>query len=336
MLAQRVSRLWFVSVVAAFVLLGVPGTASAAPPTCDEPARVLYQLPAGLTWTHPRADCTDPDGDPINIEISEPPEFGTFDPPGAIPINQIRTYTANADAAGNRDSMKFRAVTPNGEASPDFQVDVWILPAHSAPTCKDLTLDVKAGASVAIAPVCVDADGDDYALRVTKAPAHGTYDPVRGVYTAAPRYAGKDTMTFVAVDEWRLVSAARTVTLNVKSAPGAPPLVRDKTAPTLTLRARKKSSLRRGIRLTATASEAGRMALEVTVGRKTAQRAEIDTRVGSLVRNLAAGKTNFKLKLYRKARRELADLRRVRVKIVARLVDAAGNVRTKRLRITLK
>jgi Bacterial Ig domain len=339
MLAQRVSRLWFGSVVAGLVLFGAAGTASAAPPTCDEPARVLYQLPAGTKWTHPRADCTDPDGDAISIEISEPPKFGKFDPPGTIPIDDVRFYTANPDAAGNRDTMKWRAVTRDGMSDP-FQVDVWILPANSQPTCSDLALNVQAGASVAIAPECVDADGDTFVLRVIKAPQHGTYDPVRGIYTAAARFAGQDTMTFKVRDEWRLESDERSVTITVTQAPGQPAATGDKTAPTLTLAAKSpqpsRKALRRGIRLTATASEPGRVAIEALIGDKLAQKLGIETRVGSLTRNLKAGKATFKLRLYRKVRADLADVKRVRLRLVARMVDAAGNLRTKRLRVTLE
>ena len=222
MLAQRVSRLWFGSVVAGFVLLGTAGTASAAPPTCPgENARTLDELPAGVTCTHPQAKCSDADGDPITIEITEPPEFGTFEPAGPLPINEIRRYTANADAAGSRDSMKWQAVSADGR-SDEYQVDVWILPANSVPVCKDLALNVQAGTSVVIAPECVDADGDSMRLRVKKAPDHGTYDAVRETYTAAARYAGQDTMTFEVVDGWRQVSAEHKITITVASAPGGP------------------------------------------------------------------------------------------------------------------
>jgi hypothetical protein len=339
MLAQRVSRLWLLSVVAGFILLGGPGTASAAPPVCDEPERVLYQLPAGLKWTHPRASCTDPDGDPIRIEISEPSEFGTFDPPGRIPIDAVRTYQANADAAGKRDSMKFRAVTANGDASDEFQVDVWILPANSAPACNDLALTVQAGATVVIAPQCVDADGDSFELRVSKLPQHGTYDPVRGTYTAAPRFAGQDSMTFTVRDEWRLESHPRTVTITVGQTSGQPTATGDTTAPTLVLAAkspqRSRKALRRGIRLTAMAGEPGRVVIEALVGAKLAEKLGIETRVGSLARDLKAGKTTFKLRLYRKVRADLADIKRLRLRLVARMVDAAGNLRTTQLRVTL-
>jgi hypothetical protein len=87
----------------------------------------------------------------------------------------------------------------------------------------------------------------------------------------------------------------------------------------------------------ATASEAGRIAIEAFISPPTARRADIDDRrVGSLVRDVKAGKNTLKLKLYRKARTKLADLRRVKIQIVARLVDAAGNLRTKRLKLTLQ
>ena len=340
MLAQRVSRLWFGSVVAGFVLFGTAGTASAAPPTCPgENARTLYELPAGVTWTHPRAKCSDADGDPITIEITEPPEFGTFEPDGPLPINEIRRYTANADAAGSRDSMKWRAVTTDGQ-SDEYQVDVWILPANSVPVCKDLALNVQAGTSVVIAPECVDADGDSMRLRVKKAPDHGTYDAVRETYTAAARYAGQDTMTFEVVDSWRQVSAEHKITITVTQAPGQPTATGDNTAPTLTLSAkspqRARKALRGGIKLTARASEPGRVVIEALLTSTVAKKLGIDERVGSIARNLKAGKTTLKLKLYRKARADLADLRRFRLRFVARMVDAAGNLRTKRLRVTVQ
>jgi hypothetical protein len=340
MLAQRVSRLWFVSAVAGFVLLGAPGSASAAAPVCTDEARVLYQLPAGMTWTHPRASCTDADGDPITIEITQQPTYGTFDPPGPLPIDQVRMYTAKADAGGQRDTLKWRAVAQDG-ATDEFQVDVWIMPANNVPVCKDLALRVQAGTSVAVAPECTDADGDSFELRVTDAPDHGTYDPARGTYTAAARYAGPDSMTFVVVERyWRQLSAPRKVTITVVPTPGQPTATADKTAPMLALAGRSplrsRKALRRGIRFTATASEAGRIVVEALISEKLAQKLGIDTRVGSLARNVKAGKTRFKLKLYRKVRGELADAKRVRLRLVARMVDAAGNLSTERLRITLK
>jgi hypothetical protein len=335
---MSVQRGWFVSVVAVLLLPGMPATASAAPPQCAPEPR-LYELPAGLTWLHPRAPCVDPDGDPITIEIVDPPDFGSFQPDGPQPIDVERRYTAKPDAAGNRDSMKFVAVA-NGERSNEFQVDVWILPPHSAPVCKDLALSVQAGSSVAIAPDCVDPDGDTFTLSIRDAPGHGLYDPARRTYAAASRFAGQDSMTYVVVDEWKQVSAPRTITITVTPAPGQSTNTADKTAPTLELLARSPlrsgSALRRGIRLTATASEAGRVVIEALLARKTAHRLGIERRIGSLARDIRAGRTTLRLRLYRKARGSLATLERVRVRLVARMVDAAGNIGTRRLQITLE
>ena len=327
------SRIWFVSVAAGLFLLGVPASATAAAPVCAaDPA--LYELPAGLTWLNPRAPCTDADGDAITIQIADPPDFGSLAPDGPQPIDARRFYTANANAAGNRDSMKFVAVA-NGEQSNAFQIDVWILPAHHPPACKDLAVSVRAGSSVAIAPNCTDPDGDRFALSVVDAPKHGTYDPARHTYTAAPRYAGRDAMTFAVVDEWNLVSAKRKIAIAVTPRPGTR-LSRDRTAPRLRLKAmRSRSSLRRGIRLKATASEAGRIVIEALVGTGTALDLGIDRRVGTLARDLPAGKTSLRLRLDPGARAQLATLKRVRLRLVAHLVDAAGNLRTKRLRIRL-
>jgi hypothetical protein len=331
------SRISLISIAAGLLLLVLPGAANAAAPVCA-PDPALYELPAGLTWLNPQAPCTDADGDAITIEVVDAPDHGTLQPSDPQPINVRRFYTANAGAAGNRDSMKFAAVA-NGERSNEFQVDVWILPTHTAPVCKDLAVSVRAGSSVAIAPSCVDADGDTFVLSVRSAPKHGTYDPVRRTYTAARRFAGRDSMSFAVVDEWKLTSAQRNIAITVTPAPGQHPNTADKTRPQLELFARSplraRRALRRGVRLKATASEAGRLVVEAFVSDKTAQALGIDTRVGSLARNLSAGETKLRLRLYRDVRAPLATLERVRLKLVARMVDAAGNLRTKRMRIRL-
>jgi len=330
------SRIWFVAIAAGLILLGVTGTASAAVPVCA-PDPALYELPAGLTWLNPRAPCTDADGDAITVQVVDPPDHGTLAPGGAQPIDAKRFYTANADAAGMRDSMKFVAVA-NGEQSNEFQVDVWILPAHSAPVCKDLAVAVQAGSSVAIAPACVDPDGDAFTVSMRDAPTHGTYDPARRTYTAAARFAGRDSMTFAVVDEWHLAARPPKVTITVTPKPGQRALTGDKAAPRLKLVARsplRSRALRRGLRLTATASEPGRIVIEALVSRATAQDLGIDTHVGSLARDIGAGKTSLRLKLDRDARSRLATLKRVKLKLVARLVDDAGNLRTKRLRVKI-
>ena len=175
-------------------------------------------------------------------------------------------------------------------------------------------------------------------MSVREAPTHGTYDPARRTYTAAARFAGRDSMTFGVVDEWNLASAPHTVTITVTPAPGQPTLTADKAAPRLKLAVRpplRSRALRRGLRLTATANEPGRIVIEALISRTTARELGIDTRVGSLSRDIGAGKTSLKLKLYRDARNRLATLKRVKLKLVARMVDPAGNLRTKRLRVKI-
>ena len=226
-----------------------------------------------------------------------------------------------------------------GEKSKQFSVEVWILPTHYAPVCKDLAVTVQAGASVALAPECVDPDQDSFAMSDVGAPAHGTYDPATKRYTAAPRFAGQDSMTFTVVDEWGLKSAVRKIAITVTSG-SLPTATNDKAAPKLKLRARvalrARASVRRGIRFTATSSEPGRLVVEALIDGKLARRLGIARRIGSLARNLPAGDTTVKLKLYREARRHLAGLKRVKVKLIARIADAAGNVQTQRMRVTLK
>jgi hypothetical protein len=58
--------------------------------------------------------------------------------------------------------------------------------------------------------------------------------------------------------------------------------------------------------------------------------------VGSLARDIGIGKTVVNVKLSRKARSRLKRATRVKLRILAKLTDSAGNVRTETLRITLK
>ena len=74
--------------------------------------------------------------------------------------------------------------------------------------------------------------------------------------------------------------------------------------------------------------------IEALVGSATALDLGIDRRVGTLARDLAAGKTTFRLRLDRDVRAPLATLRRVRLRLIAHMVDTAGNVRTKRLTVS--
>lgn len=343
------ARLWFGTVLAGLALLAVPSAASAAPPVCDA-GPYLYDLPAGLTHVHPQAPCTDADGDPITVQVTDAPDYGTLEPPGTIANDEVRYYTANADAAGYRDTMTFVAVA-NGETSNAMTVDVVIKPANHVPVCADVAVSVQRGASVAVpAPACSDADGDEYQV-IHDRPAHGRFDAGSGRYTASGDFTGTDTMTFVAVDDWDTVSAKGTVRITVTPGPKSPGSPQqsassDRRAPRLTLEAPSSlaaslATLRAGIPFTARTNEAGRLLVRVYVNRRSARRHGLArgpgdrVLVGSLSRTITAGDTTARVKLSRRARARLDDAAGVKLSLIARISDAAGNARTTRLKITL-
>jgi Bacterial Ig domain len=351
MSAHRGPRLWYASLAIGIAMLLMPGSASASLPVCDG-GPFLYDLPAGQTHVNPRAPCTDADGDPITIEVRTPPHLGTLSPAGTIPIGEIRFYTANADA-GNlpapRDTMTFVAHA-GGEESTPVTVDVRIKPPDHAPVCDDLAVAVTSGHSAQIpAPHCVDPDNGAPKVIFDK-PAHGTYDVNTRRYTPKPGFTGKDTMTFAAVDYWHVSSEVGRITVSVgpgsgsgttPTSPGSP----DRRAPSLHINAPSSlelgAALRRGILFTARTNEAGRLAVKLYVGRKTARRFRLGKHpmdrvgVGKAARHIVAGKTVVRVKFSRKARARLKQAATVRLTLVVNLSDAAGNVRAKRVRIVL-
>jgi hypothetical protein len=157
-------------------------------------------------------------------------------------------------------------------------------------------------------------------------------------------------MTFAGVDYWKVSSKVGTVTIKVTkgSGPGGggstgPP---DTRAPRLVITVPPSldigSALVDGILFTARTNEASRLAASLYVSRRTARHlglrkhATKRVRVGRVVSHLIPGKTVVAVKLSRKARARLTDARRVRLTLVAKVSDAAGNVRTKRARIVLR
>jgi hypothetical protein len=351
MSAHRGPRLWYVSLAIGVALLLAPGTAGAAPPVCES-GPFLYDLPAGLTHLNPRAACTDPDGDPITIEVRTPPTLGTLSPDGTVAIGELRFYTANADAAtlpAPRDTMTFVAHA-GGEESNPLRLDVRILPPDQAPTCQDLAVSVDSGQSVRIpAPQCEDADNHAPSVVFDK-PAHGTYDAGSRRYTPNPGFTGTDRITFAAVDYWGVSSKVGRVTVTVKpgsgsgtTGPGAQS--RDRRAPRLVLRVPASlgldAALRRGILLSARTDEPGLLSVGLYVGRTTARHVGLRrhaakrVRVGRVSRHILAGKSVVRVRFSHRARSRLRHAGKVRLTLVARVSDAAGNARSRRARIAL-
>jgi hypothetical protein len=348
------NRVWYISLAIAVALLLHAAPARAAAPVCDA-GPFLYALPAGLTHVEPRAPCTDADGDAITIDVSTAPHLGTLSPAGAVPIGTVRFYTANADAASlpnPRDTMSFVA-TAGGEQSTPMRVDVKILPPNHAPVCTDVAVTVASGRSVHIpTPQCTDADNGIPTVVFDK-PAHGTYNAATGQYRPKAGFTGKDTMTFAAVDYWKVSSKVGTVTIKVTKASGtggggggggSSPA--DHKAPKLVITVPPNldlgSALADGIPFTARTNEDSRLAVSLYVSRRTARHLGLKKhprtrfRVGRVVSHLTPGSTVVTVKLSSRAQARMAGARRVRLTMVAKVSDAAGNVRTKHARPVLR
>ncbi len=87
-----------------------------AAPVCETPDPVDVRTGARRTVG---LHCSDDFGDPLNFEITDPPDLGTLDPPGDG-TSQFRTYTAGG-AAGD-DTFSYRATNASGTANIVTQV----------------------------------------------------------------------------------------------------------------------------------------------------------------------------------------------------------------------
>jgi hypothetical protein len=345
-----VKRVWQLGLAIAVVLFLHSAPARAAAPVCDG-GPFLFALPAGLTHVEPRAPCTDADGDTITVDVSTPPHLGTLSPAGALPIDTVRFYTADASAAtlpAPRDTMTFVAEA-GGQQSNPMRVDVKILPPDQAPVCSNVAVTVASGGSVHIpTPHCTDVDNAATTI-VFDAPAHGKYNAATGRYRPDAGFTGTDTMTFAGVDYWKVSSKVGTITIKVTKGSGAGgggtgPL--DTRAPRLVITVPPVLDIagarHAGILFTVRTNEASRLTASVYVGRHTARHLGLSkhatkrVRVGRLVSHITPGKTVVTVKLSRRARARLKDARRVRLTLVVRVSDAAGNVRAKRVRIVLR
>jgi hypothetical protein len=231
---------------------------------------------------------------------------------------------------------------------------------NHAPECEDVAISVETGQSVEVPlPDCVDAEDDEYSVYIEDEPEHGVFDYGTQSYKPSPGFVGQDSMTFRAQDAWGAESELGLITITVTPKPQPSPQPQpqpqpaqtprpqpDLTAPTLDLTPpsglKLRDALRHGIRIAVTTNETGRLVVRAFVDRKTARRLRIkknasrDVMVGSLARDITAGKTTVKVTLSRKARSRMKVARRVKLRIVIKITDPAGNVRTRTLRITLK
>ena len=342
----------------------VPATASAVPPVCEPATGLEANVQAGDSIDLPAAPCTDDDGDAIDIEVTMGPAHGTLDPSGTQPIGTQRTYTADVDAGGEVDVIKFRAVA-GGENSNEATLEINIGANHPPVCLTPLRTSVESGQELLLSGApgvpCDDADGDLLTYAIVDPPDHGTItaaSPTGFLFTYRPAagYVGPDVLTFRAMDasaQSNLATLSIAVTAPATGGGGAatPPAVTpppsDVTPPTLSLAVSRSRLalarvLRRGVSVTLTAGEPGRATVRLLLSRRDARRLGVDRKatrvvtVGRLSRTLAAGDNKVAVKLTRKARRRLAQVRKVKLKLEVTIADAAGNVRRVTRTVTLR
>jgi hypothetical protein len=342
----------------------VPATASAVPPTCSPASGLEAAVQAGETITLPGAPCTDPDGDAVSIEPTQELMYGFVEPAGIQPIETERTYTADPDAGGLTDTLKFRAVA-GGQTSNEATLLIHISANH-APVCPGhVELEVQAGETIVFAQsACTDEDGDPLSVLLVQWPSHGAITPLSPTppwtYTPTAGYIGRDFFTYRARDasaesnpgEVGITIIPAATGGGTPNGGGATPAVPSSTppdlmAPTLSLRTPAaalalKRALRRGVAVTLTVGEPGRATVRLLLSRRDARRLGVDhevkraVTVGRLSRTLAAGDTKVAVKLTRKARRRLARVRKVKLRLEVTITDAAGNVRRVTRTVTLR
>ena len=202
-MGRRSARFWSFAALSVAAVLLAPVTASAAPPACNPPSGYVANVQAGETITLPAPPCSDPDNDPVTIHPTQGPSHGTVDPSGDAPIG-TRDYTADADAGGLDDVLKFVA-RANGEDSAEATLTIHIATNH-APVCPAhvaITVPMNQTFVISQSP-CTDSDGDPLSFILVDPPDHGvvTGPAPNGSYSYTPEhdYAGADSLTYKAMD----------------------------------------------------------------------------------------------------------------------------------------
>ncbi len=170
-----------------------------AAPVCETPDPVDVRTGGRRTVA---LQCFADFDDPVDFEITDPPELGTLDPPGDG-TSQLRTYTAGG-AQGN-DTFSYRATNASGTANIVTQVLHLSATVNVAPSCAGnagFPEAVPGGETSTLVPGCEDDDGDDLGYAKLSEPAHGTLTDAGGtlVYTPAVGYSGPDQFDFKATD----------------------------------------------------------------------------------------------------------------------------------------
>ncbi|MGF1445243.1 MAG: Ig-like domain-containing protein [Pikeienuella sp.] len=181
-----------------------------------------------------RIDVLDNDEDPENgqltIEIIEDPANGV----ASVVDGEIR-YVPTANFNGT-DSLRYRAVDPEGLASETVEVSLTVAPVNDAPVVSDLAVSVAQGAAlfdltVAAAGFGTDPDGDPLRLLDVTGADNGTVVILGGgtslSYAPDPSFAGVEVLTLAfwdGLDDTVTAEAALTVTVVADPEPDPDPL----------------------------------------------------------------------------------------------------------------
>jgi hypothetical protein len=164
------------------------------------------------------ANDTDPDGDPLSVEIVQGPSAGSVEL-----VDGLATYVPNADFNG-LDQFTYLVTDGNG-ASAQGVVSITVLPLNDAPVAADDEARTTQGVAVDIDVLANDTDIDSATLSVASvgAPAHGTAEIVDGRvrYTPDATFSGTDVFEYTVADGEDGVGTA-TVTVEVVASNHAP------------------------------------------------------------------------------------------------------------------
>jgi hypothetical protein len=331
---HMVQRATPTALLAAGLLLALPGVAHGqgpAPPFC--PSTFYFEVDGNATTTlgGTAPFCFDFEGDEYTLVVKTEPEHGTVD----VNVDDTFDYTPD-DGYLSMDSFTFVAVDDDGESNV-ATVDILVLPPNHAPVCiTPVTLRVVAGQRLPLDPtlVCTDPDGHLPFPELITAPSHGQFDLTGPViaYVPNPGYVGPDLVQFRVRDARG--AASNIATLHIIVEPPAPLPTgtgppADTTAPSADVeragRQKLKALRSKGLRLRLTLDEPGTATISVLVSRATARRLRIPVRVGTTTRELDAGEHVLRVRLTARARKRLRRTARIRLRVVANVVDAAGN-----------
>lgn len=213
----------------AFTFTVSDGETTSAPATVDVFVEARNRAPVAgdVMATVPQRDGgtfslvgSDPDGDPIDFRVVEPPARGVV-----VIVDDQATYLPDGDFHGE-DSFTYEAFDGFLVSPPALAV-VTVMYVNRPPEAQDGEARADEGRSIDIVLEAFDPDDDDLTYRIVQAPAQGTATIEDAVvtYTPTPGFIGEDAFSWVA-DDGDLESSEAWVHVTVEA---RPPIARDDT-----------------------------------------------------------------------------------------------------------